>query len=85
VVHRVEEGREAVVRWPIGERLDEALQPVVLADDLYDVRFVIAPDGSEVLTWRAGSRASRVPMDGGPATQTETTLGNVASWQRTAP
>ena len=90
VVHRVEEADRAVVRWPIGERLDATRTPVVLgldatSDDPFDLRFVIAPDGGSVVAWQPGTRASRLPMDGRPATITDTVLGDAATWQRIAP
>ena len=40
---------------------------------------------AQVVAWRPGSPAYRVPMDGRPATLTETVLGEDATWQRTAP
>jgi hypothetical protein len=46
---------------------------------------VIAPDGRSVVAWQPGTRASRIPMDGRPATITDTVLGDAATWQRIAP
>ena len=85
VVQRVEEGKYDIVRWPIGERLDATTTPVVLDGGQFPVRFVIAPDGTGVLTWQPGSPASMLPIDGGPATPTTAVLGEDATWQRTAP
>ena len=73
------------MRWPIGERLRAAAKPVVLDGGQFPDRFVIAPDGTGVLAWRAGLPASILPLDGGPAAPTGTALGEDATWQRTAP
>ena len=46
---------------------------------------MIAPDGGWVVAWQPGTRTSRMPMDGRPATITDTVLGDGATWQRVAP
>ena len=90
VTRRVEEGTQSLVLWPVSADL-QVVGPVRELDFSVtpgpdgDVRFVVAPDGANVLAWVIGETAWQVPVSGAAATQTAMRLGPATSWQRIAP
>jgi hypothetical protein len=89
VAHRVEESVHSLVRWPVDDQLGIGAPAVLslgrLVADPTDLRFAMAPDGTQVLAWKPGERAQLVPINGGSLRDTGLVIADGADWQRTAP
>jgi Tol biopolymer transport system component len=86
LVHEIDEGRHAVVLYPVDGRPARDLGIEHSEDEPYGLAYIVSPDGREVIAWSYElGRAWQIDLSGNQPRQIEIDVDEAASWQRLAP